>query len=352
MSLPNSHNGGPPIDDELTLDDREGWVRISRRIRGHWMVGFGRPVPPMEEGRGAYSRAEAWIDLLMECAYDGRTVNNNGRRMEIRPGQILGAVSWLSRRWNWTPKTVRGFLDGLEEDGMITVENPWIRPGSDISEEVLKPGRNKGKLANVLTVCKYAIYQLAHRTEGQVERQVQGGYGASSGPDKGDIYKEEQSNKVTIEQEKEIPADAALSAEADDFELEEESPAKPLQNHVEALDAFTAYNELAQRIGLPMARSLTPQRRKNLMARLREHGGMEAWGIALANIERSAFLRGNNPKSWTANFDFMLQASSFAKLVDGVYGNGAHANSNGARENNIDRISRKMELIDGEMPNG
>jgi hypothetical protein len=194
MSSPNRHNGGPPIDDELTLSDKEGWVRISRRIRSHWLVGFGRTVTPMEDGRGAYSRAEAWIDLVMECAYDGRTVNNNGRRMEIKPGQILGAVSWLSRRWNWTPKTVRGFLDALEDDGMITVENPWIDQQTNEVETGFKAGRNKGKLANVLTVCKYSIYQLAHRNEGQVERQVQGESGAGSGPVKGDIYKEEQSN--------------------------------------------------------------------------------------------------------------------------------------------------------------
>lgn len=94
---------------------------------------------------------------------------------------------------------------------------------------------------------------------------------------------------------------------------------------VDALKAFGMYNDLAMRVGLPMARTLTPQRRKNLVARLREHGGMSAWEIALRNVEASAFLRGRNGRGWVADFDFLVTASRFAKVVDGVYGNGAHA---------------------------
>lgn len=98
------------------------------------------------------------------------------------------------------------------------------------------------------------------------------------------------------------------------------APALPL----EALQAFHDFNDLAQRIGLRVARTLTPGRRKLLCARLREHG-TASWQIALVNIERSSFLRGNNNRGWSADLDFVLQARSYAKLVDGGYGNGAHA---------------------------
>lgn len=115
---------------------------------------------------------------------------------------------------------------------------------------------------------------------------------------------------------------------------------------VQALEAFRAYNDLAQRIGLPIAKTLTPQRRKNLCARLREHGGIEAWQQALANVERSAFLRGNNARGWRLDFDFLVTASKFAKVFDGVYGNGAHAESEPVVESKAERFSRLLNEID------
>lgn len=92
---------------------------------------------------------------------------------------------------------------------------------------------------------------------------------------------------------------------------------------VDPLAAFEAWNDLALRCGLPQARTMTPARRKSIGARIREHGGQAAWHRALANIERSAFLRGTNDRGWFATLDFLCQPSSFAKVVDGIYGNGA-----------------------------
>lgn len=88
--------------------------------------------------------------------------------------------------------------------------------------------------------------------------------------------------------------------------------------------AFDAYNALAKRIGLSEAKLLTEGRRKAIKARLAEyHAEPLIWARALAAIERSSFLRGKNDRKWKADLDFMLQPSSFTKLVEGKYGNGA-----------------------------
>lgn len=92
-----------------------------------------------------------------------------------------------------------------------------------------------------------------------------------------------------------------------------------------ALEAFRLYNELAQRIGLPIAKTLTPGRRKAMMARMREHGGIAAWKTALDHVERSKFLRGGGDRGWRADLDFLCQAKSFTRTVEGGFGNGAHA---------------------------
>jgi hypothetical protein len=209
---PIGHNG-PPSEGEVSLD-KEGWIAIARAMRDHWLVGFGQPVMPVDEDRGSFSRSEAWIDLIMECRYSAGTVNNGGRKMELRSGQLLGAVSWLASRWNWTPKTVRGFLDKLEEEGMIERFTPGIHPGSDDVLNGHQKGKQKGKQAAVLTVCKYSIYQLADRLKGQAKGSSEGMQGASKGHAEGNIYKEEtreQGNKGKPEPPAHNPGLAGLN---------------------------------------------------------------------------------------------------------------------------------------------
>jgi hypothetical protein len=90
-------------------------------------------------------------------------------------------------------------------------------------------------------------------------------------------------------------------------------------SHSDAVRAFELYNETAQKVGIPKAATLSPQRRRGILARLRDHGGLEAWKTALANIERTPFLRGDNDRGWTADLDFLLKASRFTKVLEGGY---------------------------------
>lgn len=183
------HNNGPKFESYRPRlhNGRRGFVAIERAQRDHWLVGFGQQVSPMDPAVGALSRAEAWQDLIMECNYEEGTVNNGGHKMRILPGQLLGAVAWLAARWNWTPKTVRGFLDKLENEAMIKV----FVPGSET-------GNQKGKQSSVISVCNYSEYQVLKQQQGQARGQAEGKQGASKGQAEGNIYKD---NQPTIEQE-------------------------------------------------------------------------------------------------------------------------------------------------------
>lgn len=83
--------------------------------------------------------------------------------------------------------------------------------------------------------------------------------------------------------------------------------------------AFEHYNIAARALGLPLAQKLTRERRRKLRARLAEHG-LEGWDRALIEIEKSSFLRGQSKTGWRATLDFLLQPSSFNKVVEGGYG--------------------------------
>ena len=94
---------------------------------------------------------------------------------------------------------------------------------------------------------------------------------------------------------------------------------KPPKIDIDVVVVFNSYNTMALELGLPQAVSLTPSRRQRISARLREHGGMSAWWKALDLIKKSKFLQGQNNRGWRCNFDFLCQASSFAKIIDGAY---------------------------------
>lgn len=85
------------------------------------------------------------------------------------------------------------------------------------------------------------------------------------------------------------------------------------------LTAFNDWNALADRLGLPRAKDLTPARRAKLKTRL-AHGGLAEWRDALRAVETSRFCRGLK-SDFKADLDFVLQDRSYQRLIEGFYGN-------------------------------
>jgi hypothetical protein len=173
------HNSGDFDQDDVENPyGRSGYIKVGRDLRWHHIVGFGKTVTPADDSKGfVFSRAEAWQDLIMECRYNAGTVLNKGVPMRIEPGQLLGAISWLANRWNWTPKTVRVFLDALERDGMIGRSVP-VNPSPDQSAPYANRGNPmattpafKGNHVAMVTICNYELYQFIQRVQGQAKAQ-------------------------------------------------------------------------------------------------------------------------------------------------------------------------------------
>jgi len=113
--------------------------------------------------------------------------------------------------------------------------------------------------------------------------------------------------------------------------LPEPSPLEPSLNRKEgngadaplpssdADKAFRNWNRVAEQAGLPIARTLTADRRKRLNARLADIGGLAEWNAALENLLDSEFCCGKNDRGWKADFDFLLQPKSLNRLLEGSY---------------------------------
>lgn len=152
------HNGGPDIDDDRKPGN---WFAVSRTVFEHHIVGAAQAVNPADENRGAYSKMEAWLDLIAMAAYEPTKVMNKGREQTLEPGQLMGGVGFLADRWNWSTETVRWFLRQLQFTLMITRFCA-----------TQKASRNTNQV-QVLTISNYRNYQLLTHEEPQAKPHAQ-----------------------------------------------------------------------------------------------------------------------------------------------------------------------------------
>lgn len=77
------------------------------------------------------------------------------------------------------------------------------------------------------------------------------------------------------------------------------------------------WNEIAPKLGKPIVRSLTPERRQLLRARIAQYS-LEDFVAVFGKIEASAFLRGD--LKWRGcTFDWVFKKANFQKIIEGNY---------------------------------
>ena len=159
----------------------------------------------------------------MECAYKDGAVLNRGRRMNIRAGEMIGAIAWLAARWNWSPMAVRWFLNTLEDEGMIERPKPNVKietctpllsnTNVSVAQKQQKNNKHSGNQISVLKVCKYGLYQFIKRLEQQAQQQAHNKRTTSA---------QQESNKVTSKQEDSVPSEQR--ADALELQAEKNTP--------------------------------------------------------------------------------------------------------------------------------
>lgn len=325
-----------------------GYILIARKLLNHPVVGAGKPVKPADPKGQTYSRLEAWLDLLMMASYQDKKTKVGGKSYQLEAGEAVCARSFLAARWNWTDKTVRSFIEKLMGQSMVT-----------------KSREGKGQHANKLSICNYSDYQrpsferdqnLGHdqgHESGQEEGQLGGAQKDQEGGQKKGLNESELTlckNTINMfpdsvsglkdgpkEGHRERPANEPIKGvllgpgggpakgpHIKEYKINKKTNLKVSQKEKSDLQiALDEYNQLAERAGLAKAKMLSKSRTPKLQARLDEHG-LEGWRQALANVERSSFLCGEtgSGRNWKASFDFLLQQSSFLKVLEGQYGNG------------------------------
>lgn len=305
------------------------WFAVSRMIFDHAVIGIkNRP----------YTELEAWLWLLAEAEFEPREVANKGQMIVLDPGQLMAAHGFLSKRWSWTQDKVRYFLKKLQNEAMIA----RYCAKQDT-------GRNTNQI-QIITISNYSDYQFTQDAEHQAIPQPQP---HTNGANTKQNTNPAPSAEVGVAQAK-MPVNKGISdgppqakvlappdlhqAKSQESNTKEHLTLKDsnsldreddlIAGKQACIQAVIDYNLMAQRCGLPEVRTSVPlsePRKRALRLRLKECAGMEGWRQALGNIEKSAFLRGQNDRGWRADFDWLVTPAKFIRVLEGRYGNGAHA---------------------------
>lgn len=143
---------------------------------------------PLLKGK-EFDPITAMVWLVSETAWKPRRVYLGGQWIALERGQTAHSLRFMARKWKWSVKMVRGFLDRLAADGTILL-------GS-------KKGTATSRQVTVITLCNYNTYQtvaLPKETAKGTARAQQG-------------HKEEEGNTLNTELAAETRIDFRVRAE-------------------------------------------------------------------------------------------------------------------------------------------
>ena len=84
----------------------------------------------------------------------------------------------------------------------------------------------------------------------------------------------------------------------------------------------TAWNEAAGRAGMCTAKAITGDRLRAFRERAADPAWCRDWRQALARLEKSTFVGGDNPRRWKATADWFLGSLTVTKTLEGAYDKG------------------------------
>ena len=235
-----------------------GWISLSRKIFECWIW-----------AETPFSRAQAWIDLLLLANYEPKKFVLGNELVEVERGSFITSETKLMKRWGWGKGKTRAFLSLLEKDGMIVKKTNHKR--TDI------------------TIVNYSKYQDAHTTDIPLTDRKR----TDNGPITDSTNNINNINNIN----------------------KEESAEQPPIDYQSVVDD---YNTICK--SLPQVKSLSDARRKAIKARLKTRG-MEDIHKAFQMAEGSDFLKGANKSNWTATFDWIMKDTNMVKILDGNYEN-------------------------------
>ena len=272
------------------------------------------------------NRAEAsvWAWITDTAAWADGPMDTCDGPVELKRGQIVLSLRWIAEQFEMDRKRVRRLIERLIEAGMLAKNGT-----TDGTADGPASGTRVGTTYTIVNYEKYQGVTAEKSKRGTTKRTASGTTHGTTGG-------------TTIEQRTiEQDSDSSLRSESCRSEIDASKPSEPATEpdepkqpslNVVSMDqhrsgptkadideAVRLYGVVAERRGLPKVARLTPDRRTKIRLRLEDAGGIEGWKDALRKLDKSRHCCGDNDRGWRANIDFLLQPSSFTKLIEGCY---------------------------------
>lgn len=292
----------------------DGWIKLYRKITEN-------PLYFSE----AFTRLQAWIDLLIIANHDESYIYVRGNKVEIKRGQVGKAQDTLADRWKWSRGKVDRFLKELEKSGQIV--------------------RQKNSVMSLISIVNYEVYQCGSTTESTAGKATDDtpkdtAEGRQIIPQNGqqtdqqtDVNKNVKKNNILSPKVDNIPSPPkgeealtpALASKAVEPKPEDEiiqpEPAqkkKPLP----AKKIADMWN--ATCTSYPKIFTLSDARKNKIRIRVEEMGGIEKAMPIMQTIfkkmQESKFLKGESKRGWKASFDWVFEnAKNWVKVWEGNY---------------------------------
>jgi len=142
------------------MAELKGWVAIHRSICENDLW-FLEP----------FTKAQAWIDLLLNANHKDGEINIRGNIIHIKRGQIGWSQITMAKRWRWSRQKVRRFLEYLIIEQMISIDNSEITPRQLRKTIQQNRQQKKSKLTSITTIINYEQYQTLQQTLQQTIQQ-------------------------------------------------------------------------------------------------------------------------------------------------------------------------------------
>lgn len=214
-------------------------------------------------------RFRAWFWMCASACWRPTRFDIGGKMVTLERGQLCASRSQMAKEWGWSESAVERFLTRLKTEQMIE--------------------RETGQGRSIITICNYEKYQDISDPTGQ-------GTGRATGQrSDSDRTAKEPLNKGT----KNPPLPPKGKAPLDYAQIQKR------------------WNDLAAKHGLPICEVMTDRRRSAIRARFNEYD-LDAIHRAIDAVFVSSFCLGRK-KDFRADFDFVFQAKSFGRLIEGSY---------------------------------
>lgn len=121
-----------------------------------------------------FTRAQAWIDLLLLANHRAGNVCKRGITFEVKRGQVGYSEEALAKRWQWSRGKVRRFLFELENDDSIE-RNPAIQTvQKTVQQNGQQTVQQNKRLSSLISIINYEQYQSSGTTDGTTKRPENG----------------------------------------------------------------------------------------------------------------------------------------------------------------------------------